>query len=176
VPAARPGAAQHPRSAIRNNGDWSATGQRFDTAVVRLDAALAALPQSTFRGVLWSQGERDAQAIDAGTITTEQYRAEFVAMIGRFRAKYGPTMPFWIFQTGDKPGSKGFAAVRAVQQAVADADPYTWIVFGGAKGFAARGMMADDLHYTQQGYNEMGTVGGRAVAELTRLRQGAGPQ
>src|SRR5262249_12061535 len=94
-------------------------------------------------------------------------------------AHYGPTMPFYIFRTGRlKSGDPpGFQQVRAAQEEVAEADPYTWIVFRGAVDFPAEGKMNPDpakseLHYSQAGYNEMGEVGARGVVAAEEEQEG----
>jgi hypothetical protein len=170
-------------AADQGSGNWDATGKRWGEAVAATDAAIAKLESigevPVFRGVLWCQGERDAAAIGEGKITKAVYRAALEAMIARFRAHYGPTMPFYIFRTGrlrsgDPPG---FQQVRAAQEEVAEADPYTWIVFRGAVDFPAEGKMNPDpvkgeLHYSQAGYNEMGEVGARGVVAAEEEQEG----
>src|SRR3989344_2084067 len=90
-------------------------------------------------------------------------------MIARSRMQYGSSIPFYIFQTGTSPNESavGYAAVRNAQTQVDEGDSRAWLVFGGAYGFAGRGMMADTYHYTQVGYNEMGTVGAQNVVAGT---------
>ncbi len=164
VPAAVPGTGQVAASDT-GAGNWSASGTLFADSVSKLDTALSALRSAghvpTFGGVLWDQGENDAVAIHAGTITSADYTGGLTSMIARYRAHYGASMPLFIFQTGTSPSlpDSGFAAVRAAQADVATGDPYACIVFTGASSFASRGMMVDAYHYTQAGYNEMGSTG-----------------
>lgn len=96
--------------------------------------------------------------------------------------------------TNTELGDVGYADVRQVQRevagrttadvriqahfsdgGVAESDPVTISIdgggaediitgFTGAAGFAARGMMSDSLHYTQDGYDEMGEAMAHALA------------
>ncbi|MFB6218972.1 MAG: sialate O-acetylesterase [Halobacteriaceae archaeon] len=120
----------------------------------------------TLRGVLWGQGERDAQAIDAGEVAVPEYRGALRRLVGGFRREFDRAdLPVFVFQTG-RPASgdtDGFAAVRDAQARLADSDDAVHLVFDGAVGFPERGLMRDDLHYTQGGYNEMGRVGAEGV-------------
>lgn len=144
---------------------WDERGFLFDRAVAMLDSALLNHPDYAFKGVLWVQGGADAKAIDARTVTPRQYRTSLVRMIARYRGRYGPVTPFYIFKAG-KPLSGdtyGFEAVRAAQSRVATNDPLTFIAYAKAVTFPERGLMIDDLHYTTEAYVEMGR-GGAVVA------------
>jgi len=172
VPAAVGGSGQLATSDT-GTGNWSQTGSLFTSSTNKLDAAMTALGGAgytpTFKGVLWSQGENDAIKINSGTVTASGYQSGLVSMIARYRERYGSSMPFYIFQTGTSPNESdaGYAAVRNAQAQVDTGDSLTWLVFGGAYGFAGRGLMADTYHYTQTGYNEMGTVGAQNVVAGT---------
>ncbi|OGG56266.1 hypothetical protein A2680_00600, partial [Candidatus Kaiserbacteria bacterium RIFCSPHIGHO2_01_FULL_55_37] len=172
VPTAVGGSGQLATSDT-GTGNWSQTGSLFTSSTNKLDAAMTALGGAgytpTFKGVLWSQGENDAIKINGGTVTANDYQAGLTSMIARYRARYGSAMPFYIFQTGTSPteSDAGYAAVRNAQAQVDTGDPLTWLVFGGAYGFANRGLMADTYHYKQTGYNEMGTTGAQNVVAGT---------
>jgi|AntRauMinimDraft_4_1070384.scaffolds.fasta_scaffold01783_2 hypothetical protein len=169
VGAATGGAAQD-ADADSGNGNWDDTGSLDDDLITFVNNAISRVEANgdtaTFRGVLWHQGERDAQAIDDGTITKADYKTAFENMIVRFRTEFGDQMPFWIFEVGqpDSGDTAGFQDVRAAQQEVAVAQEYTSLVSDQQKEFPTLGYMSDDLHYNQTGYNLMGEVGAVNVA------------
>lgn len=146
------------------SGNWDASGTLYSASVTALNTALTDLAAANynpvFRGVLWGQAETDALPASNKTI----YQAALEAMLVRYRSTYGATMPFYIFQVGtDNPVTAGFATIRAAQLAIAASDLYTKIIFRNAQDFITRGLMADQYHYTQAGYNEMGRVGASNV-------------
>ncbi len=140
--------------------------------MIEIDRAMNALTAAgytpAFKGVLWDQGETDATGINnakAG-VTAQAYEGAFNAMIAAYRAHYGGTMPFYIFKTGTQVGfsDAGYRAIRDAQEDVGQKDPYSFVVFRGAYDFWWRLMMSNALHYTQAGYNEMGTQGSAVVS------------
>ncbi len=171
VPAAVATSAQV-AAADSGSGNWDAGSPFLTTAMNAADAAMTALSQAgyipVFKGVLWSQGERDGFAIDNNTTGVSQgsYEAALRNMIATFRAHYGSTMPFFIFKTGTQTNASdaGFAAIRDAQEDVGASDPYSFIAFRGAYDFWWRGEMGNIVHYTQAGYNQMGTQGAGMVS------------
>lgn len=140
-----------------------------ETTVDCLDHLDATDTAYVLRGVLWSQGERDAQAIDNGTVTPEAYRGKLEALVATFRDRLDrPDLDVFVFRTGrmQSGDTPGFEAVRDGQEAVATADANVHIVFRGALDFPAEGKMSDEYHYTQSGYNQMGRVGAESVARV----------
>lgn len=155
-------------------GNWSPTGTLFDNSVTRVNDAIAAILTAgmtpIFRGVLWCQGENDANAINAATITENDYRSALATMIADYRTEFGAMMPFYIFRTGTRTdvSDTGYAAVRNAQDVVADADQLlTKVVFRNAFDFVARSLMVDIVHYTQIGYNEMGHLSAENILSGT---------
>jgi hypothetical protein len=121
----------------------------------------------TLMGVLWSQGENEAMNIaKGGILTRDGYAQMLINVITRYRQNLGTELSFYIFKTGTDSNfdDAGFAVIRAAQDNVAATTPNTKIVFHGALSFAARGMLSDSVHYSQEGYNEMGAVGAQAIA------------
>lgn len=167
VPSAVGGSAQS-AAADDGAGNWDSAGALYGTSVSRAQAAMTALITAgytpVFKGVLWSQGEKDAYQINASVISKATYKAALVAMIARYRAvsEFGVSMPFYISTTGiGKPadgGDAGYAEVRAAQMEVAASDPLTRIVFRNGQDFYTRSgyIQGDLIHYKQIGYNEMG--------------------
>lgn len=88
IPTAVGGSAQHV-SAATQYGHWDAGQSHYLAAVQKVWTALTELKRlgytPVFRGVLWDQGGRDAQAIAAGSTTKDQYRSALEAMLARFR-------------------------------------------------------------------------------------------
>ncbi len=69
-------------------------------------------------GVVWLQGERDANAINDGKLTAGAYREALESVIARFREACGKSLAFYIVQTGYYAGHgrEGFDAVRRIQE------------------------------------------------------------
>lgn len=171
VPAAVGGTALL-KTADIGNGHWDveADSPLFRRAVHSTWDCLTHLQgdgDPTLRGVLWCQGERDAQAIDAGEIGTPHYRRALHRLVRAFRREFDqPELPVYVFQTGrpESDDTDGFAAVREAQADLAGSDDAVDLVFEKAVTFPERGLMRDGLHYTQGGYNEMGRIGAEGVA------------
>lgn len=153
-------------AADSGSGNWSTTGTLYSNSVTKTQEAITAVTNAgyvpVFRGVLWSQGENDANSINAATVTQAQYITEFQTMIANYRATFGSRMPFYIFKIGTRTdvSDAGYASIRQAQEIVAQADSIdTKIVFRDAYEFNTRGLMVDIVHYTQTGYNLMGEGG-----------------
>lgn len=166
---------------------WNATPESgvygmLDMAVHATNEAITGLENAghtvTYRGILWHQGERDAQNIDDGTITKSDYDTAFRNMIAEFRNQLGSGTPFWIFELGheDSGDTQGYIDIRDIQNTVAGEQANTYLVSDIQKDFPEEGKMADTLHYNQTGYNEMGQTGAMNVASniSTSATSGAG--
>jgi hypothetical protein len=165
VPTAIGSSAMVPAADI-GTGDWSETGTLNATGLAAYRAAIAALTGNGYtigrQFVIDVQGETDAFKIDAGAITAGQFLAAKKAMIARDRVSLGiPELPFYFSLLGmpDTKPDPGWIAVQQAQKAICAADPHTKIAFWNADSFPFRGMQRQDgaLHYTQAGYNEMGS-------------------
>lgn len=167
-----------PEPAPAANANWAPGSTLFSTSVSRGLAAITTLNADgwtpTLRGVLWCQGEYDALQGSNPNLQGE-YRAALEALLGRYRdAMSDPALKMYVFRTGRQLTGDGigFQKVRAAQEsACAEVDGMV-MVYRDAVNFATWGMMADSFHYTQQGYNLMGSVGATAVA----VDRGFGPQ
>lgn len=153
------------QTAADGNEHWDVGGTLLDASITLADSILATDSAYVWKGVLWVQGERDARRIDARESTKVMYQEALTNMIGRYRAHYGATMPFYIFRTGRalSGDSLGWRSVRQAQEEVAEADPYTFIVYRGATTFPERGLMADEVHYNTEALREMGWEGADGV-------------
>ena len=141
----------------------------FQDSVDNINGALARLTQEgydpKFRGVLWSQGENDAYAINRAVMTKQDYIDEFAILLSKYRAIYGSNMPFYIIKTGTRTGSPGpltdvagYQDIQDAQEQIAAADPLrTKIIYRSTTEFHDRGlMMSDGVHYGQLANNEIG--------------------
>jgi hypothetical protein len=149
--------------------NWSITGGLLASSKTILNDAMTALTDAgynpIFKGVLWIQGETDAEVINLGTVTQAQYIASFQDTIASYRADYGEDMRFYIIRIGKRIGGSdvGFAQIREAQEIVANNDPHTKIIYYGTVDFIDRNLMNDTYHYKQAGYNEIGVLGAAAA-------------
>lgn len=150
---------------------WGANGPRYNAAITR---ALACLTDLIAGGwvptvhVLWCQGETDAAHYSGTEDLQTAYAAGLISLLTRSRISLGlPALRIYLFRTGmfGTDLVTEYAAVRAAQEGAAAANEDVVMVYRRCVDFPSLGMMqADQLHYTQAGYNDMGTEGARAVA------------
>jgi hypothetical protein len=166
VPTAISTTAQTPQAGtVYGVDNWSITGGLLASSKSMLNASITALTNAgynpIFKGVLWIQGETDAEVINTAGITQAQYIASFRDTIASYRADYGDDMRFYIIRIGSRLGGSdvGFAQIREAQEIVADSDLNTKIIYRGTVDFPARNLMNDTYHYKQAGYNEVGILG-----------------
>ncbi|WP_440133780.1 sialate O-acetylesterase [Chitinophaga sancti] len=166
VPAARGGSSCSYKAELEENGTWDTTGRLllFDSALVKARAAMK-LCKKPIAGILWSQGERDANAVNASQLTPAEYEEQFVKLIGRFRKELGMKLPFYIIQTGHFTGHSnvGFDGIRQAQEHVATRLKNVYIVYSQTTDFEKKGWMQDPIHYNQTALNEIGAVMARQV-------------
>src|SRR6267142_1806075 len=161
VQAAKGGSTLNP--GYRNYLRWDSLGWLWSAAVAKARKAMdkTELPLS---GIIWSQGEADGTFINAQRLTGAEYQAQLKNLIGRFRREFGPTLPFYIIQTGfaggEDPG--GFEIVQSVQEQICRELPYTYLVYSFTRYFPEFNLMTDYVHYNQHGYNVLG----KTVAEV----------
>ncbi|MBT8045504.1 MAG: Ig-like domain-containing protein, partial [Verrucomicrobiae bacterium] len=98
-------------------------------------------------GILWTQGERDAWNLR----TTAQYEADLQALIADMRSRWGSELPFFFSRLSVKQKARPIDAVRTAQNYVAVADPNTYVIDTDAME-----MQRDNLHFTGQGYMDLG--------------------
>ncbi|HEY2071235.1 MAG TPA: sialate O-acetylesterase [Rhizomicrobium sp.] len=157
-------------------GNWDTGSTLLADSMTEVDIAMTALIKAgytpAFKGVLWVQGEADGLAMNQGkpNVSAANYEAALKRMIASYRARFGGTMPFYIFRTGTQVGASdaGYHAVREAQEDVGQSDPNTYVVFRNAYDFWWRLMMSSDVHYTQAAYNEMGA---QSAANISFYRQ-----
>ncbi|HEU4554597.1 MAG TPA: sialate O-acetylesterase [Chitinophaga sp.] len=167
VQAARGGSSCHYKAELKNCGTWDNRGQLplFDSAVIKAKAAACktGLPVA---GILWSQGERDANAVNAQQLTPEEYEQQLVLLINKFRKALGNQVNFYIIQTGYYTGHpvKGFDAIRKAQENVAGKMRHVFIVYAPTNTFEGKGWMKDEIHYNQTALNNIGSAVAKQVA------------
>ncbi|WP_276500999.1 sialate O-acetylesterase [Terrimonas pollutisoli] len=171
ISAARGGSSCHTKAELENYGTWAIKGNMplFENALVKTKQAMqySAPPLS---GVIWSQGERDANAINTGQLTATEYEAALIDLIGRFRKVLGETLPFYIIQTGfyKNHAREGFDEVRKAQERVAGHSPNTFLVYTNTGEFEKWGWMKDEIHYSQQGLNDIGEKMANVIALIEK--------
>lgn len=154
-------------------GHWDDGGTLRPTAIEALRSCLGHLETNGWeyelRGVLWHQGETDANSVDECGITVSQYKNAFRRMLSDFRSAFDePEMGLYLFKIGrQRDGdTEGWREVRAAQDSIATADDAVHVVFDDAVSFAESGNMQDHVHYDQEGYNRMGCDGAVRVAAI----------
>lgn len=171
ISAARGGSSCHTNAELENYGTWATKGKLplLENALIKTKQAMqySALPLS---GVIWCQGERDANAINNRQLTPIEYEAALIDLIGRFRKALGEALPFYIIQTGfyKNHGREGFDEVRKAQERVAGHLPNTFLVYKNTAEFEKLGWMKDEIHYSQQGLNDIGEKMANAIAFIKK--------
>jgi hypothetical protein len=136
----------------------------WDDAVRR---AKLALPAGTLKGILWHQGESDANAQLAPA-----YREKLHDLIARFRVELGaPQVPFIAGQLGrftDVPWSEFKEQIDAAHRGLPRHVPHTGFVL--ADGLKHKG---DKVHFDADSYREFGHRYAKVYLELARATRAA---
>ncbi len=107
-------------------------------------------------GMCWTQGENDVQDFR----TTAQYEADLNEFIADIRTRYGAGVKFFISRLSDnqtwRPASQ-VNEIRTAQDNVAATDPLSYLI--DTDGFDMR---ADNLHFEETGYVDIGEAFGQA--------------
>lgn len=155
-------------------GTWDTTGTLFDNAVTRTQAAIA---KATTAGhtiasvnVLWHQGEADCKGNDL-----HLYEPAYIALLGRFRTALSrPALKMYCARIGHvspaAASSQGenWEFVRAAQVSACESTEGLEMTYlRCVEFFDLHWMKSDNIHYTQNGYNDMGhTMGLYAAADF----------
>lgn len=167
VTAARGGASCHQKAEMSDYDTWDISGKLFELSVEKTKMAEKNIELS-LSGIIWMQGERDANAILNGQMTAAEYQTALESVIQRFRKEYGKKLPFYIVQTAyqkDK-APHGCEAVRNAQAAVAEKMKGVYIAYGETAEFGERNWFKDNVHYNQDALNDIGTK----VAEFVYMK------
>lgn len=131
----------------------------WDDAMARAELAL---PAGTLKGILWHQGESDANAARAPL-----YEKRFHSLIERFRTTLkAPDAPFIAGQMGQFPAklwSDEMKKVDAIHQALPKSVPNT--AFVSSEGLKDKG---DLIHFDAESYRELGRRYAKAYGKLTK--------
>ena len=112
-----------PRMGYPPRAPWEATGGLTTIA----NAMIAPLGRSSFRGVLWYQGESDVERADG-------YARRLTALMGDWRGRFGEPLPFLVVQLAaygspaTMPVDSRTALLRDEQRRAVDADPQAALV------------------------------------------------
>ena len=159
-------------AADNGGGNWSPTGDLYNDMVTLVGAAMTQLDSAghtaTIRGVLWHQGERDAQA----GIAAATYQDGLEQFADDVDTEWG--VDLYVLRVGapNSGDTSAWQAIRDAQDDTATTSTLVHIVYTDCVDFPGLGWMADNLHYTQTGYNDMGTTAGSIVAELVHPTPG----
>ena len=171
IQAARGGSSCCKKAELHNMGTWDTTGMLplFDSAIIKARAGMERT-HLTLSGIIWSQGERDANAINAGQLTIEEYERTLKGLIARFRKAFAGDVRFYIIQTGyyrNHP-RRGFDEVRKVQESISRSVDGVYLVYDKTGDFEQRGWMKDDIHYSQAALNDIGMEIANKIAKQNR--------
>ena len=158
VAAARGGSSNHVKAEVRW-ATWSEIGKLslFMPAIKKIKKAEYKVRHQV-DGIIWIQGERDANAISAKEMTAFEYQEALQNLINRFREELGQEVPFYIVLTGfyiNHP-VEGYHMVRKVQRSVARKMSKVYLAKVDPGKFPKKMWMTDEIHYNQVGYNKIG--------------------
>ena len=169
--AARGGSSCCIKADMNNYGTWDTSGHLLllPVAVKKAKMAIAktGLP---LKGIIWVQGERDANAINDNKQTKEEFKEALKSVITRFRDSLGDNIPFFIVKTGyqtDRPQA-GNDAVRAMQDEVAKELKNVYVVYNDTNLFIEKKWMHDKVHYNQSGLDDIGTTIAQKIYSITK--------
>lgn len=167
VHAARSGSSCHSKAELAQYGTWDTTGKLFTDTEEKTKLAEKASGLK-LSGILWMQGERDANAIHDGKLQPEEYKTALLDLINRFRNSFGANTAFYIIQTGYQSGriQDGNDSVRAMQSELAKQLKAVYIVYAETNLFFERGWMHDFVHYNQQGLDDIGFKSAIAIDKI----------
>lgn len=156
-------------------GTWATSGTLFANAITRAQAMIAKVAAAghTIAGVnvLWHQGEQDCKS----ATTYADYKAAYIDLLSRFRTALSrPALKMYCMRIGSvAPAYEGLTGaywetVRTAQvDACAETDGLEMAYLRCVDFFDLHWMRSDQAHYTQAGYNDMGTeVGTYAVSDM----------
>lgn len=163
VPYGRPGSTLLAASDT-GGGNWSPAGAHRSAAITALNAAKAAATAAglawRYGGTLLALGANDAAALNQITppITIGNFEAALPVLLTYFETNAGPGLI--MARTGrDAAGdgaNDGYAEIRQAQEEFARANDSVSVGSISAITFPARSLLADNIHPTPDGNNEMG--------------------
>ncbi len=131
-----------------SNGRWNPGNGLYEDMLSRTNSVLAANPSFLLKGLLWNQGEKDAE----NAMTGAAYEAAFDAMIADFRNRTGhPTLPVVTAQMYPDFTTGTAAAINAVLSDTPNRLVYTG--FASTNGLST----SDGLHGNAASARTLGT-------------------
>jgi hypothetical protein len=168
VAAARGGASCNVKAEMGDYGTWDETGKNtlFADAIAKTKMAVKQT-NTALSGIIWMQGERDANAILNKQMTVDEYQESLENVIHRFRKEFGKKMPFYIVLTGNQTDktTEGSVAVQNAQQAVAKKLKQVYIAYDKTPTFPEKKWLKDNVHYNQTALNDIGEKVAETVFE-----------
>lgn len=164
VPAASGGTSIVAGASVTWNAG-SPGGTNYEAAITRannaITAAVALYPNSRFVGVIWHQGESDAD----NSVSQTNYTNALTAVIAGFRARITGASSSWFVIGGMCPevitaGSANYTPIDLAHKAVAAAVTKCYFVAGPT------GQKLDAWHYTAAGARQLGTKLGIKAAQV----------
>lgn len=136
---------------------WDSTGALFMPSV-NYARTIINNHAMNIDGLIWIQGESDANFINNGTVNSVQYRNSLHNLIKTYRRQLRCDLPFFIVETGNNSlyPVAGYDSVRQVQRDVVDSIPGVYMCYDSTVFFPSLGLMNDHVHYNQPGYNRLG--------------------
>lgn len=171
ITASRGGSSCNVKAMLANYDTWDYSGSLFDQTIEKTNKAILKSGLQ-LTGVIWMQGERDANAINDGVLTSFSYKNSLIALINRFKIEYGPNLGFYIVQTGYQSGrpKEGNDAVRSVQEQVANELKNVFIVYSETDLFFEKKWMKDNVHYNQVALNHIGEQSAINIYSLLQMK------
>jgi len=166
VTASRGGSSCSQKAELSNYDTWDEKGNLFSQAIEKTNHAIAKT-KLQLNGIIWMQGERDANAINDGKLKASEYQIALIGLIRRFRKQYGRKLPFYIIQTGYQSARPkiGNDSIREVQFLVSKKLKHVFVVYDRTDTFFEKKWMKDNVHYNQEGLNDIGETTGAVIAK-----------
>ena len=169
--AARGGSSCCNKAELGNYGTWDTVGHLLLLPIAVNKAKMAMVKTGlSLRGIIWMQGERDANAINDSKQTKEEFKESLKSVIVRFRDSLGRDIPFFIVKTGyqtDRP-KMGNDAVREMQEEVAKELKKVYVVYNDTDLFIEKKWMYDKVHYNQQALDDIGNTIAKKIYSITK--------
>lgn len=160
---------------ISSNTWYGESSPRRATATQEWNALSAALLTDEISyelaGLLWIQGEAECVSVANGTIGIQDYIDGTLDVFDYFRDLVNDqNLPIYMSQIGSHTSVRtnslfriGYKAVQDAQVNIANNNEKVYLACSIAKEFVNSGMMTDDIHYSQLGYNKVGETMARFV-------------
>lgn len=137
--------------------DWPSSGLLYSAMKKKVENYLIETG-GKLSVITWIQGERDGKSLSNNEINVQKYEASLKNLFHRFKLDFGNETSIYFVPTGfnlDFP-KKPFRKIRNAQKRVAHKIKFVTLIFNDTNEFSKKGMMSDNVHYSQEGYNLLG--------------------